>query len=85
MHTGCESNAEQRRAKDRERYAQLEHFWRAWQASSGSKSEQASAQRFRWLLEELRVSLFAQDLGTAETVSATRLKREWDKVSGGIS
>ncbi|MGH8627042.1 MAG: DUF3418 domain-containing protein [Gammaproteobacteria bacterium] len=37
------------------------------------------------MLEELRVSLFAQDLGTAETVSETRLKREWEKVAAGIS
>lgn len=29
----------------------------------------------RWLLEELRVSLFAQSLGTAETVSVQRIKK----------
>jgi ATP-dependent helicase HrpA len=29
----------------------------------------------RWLLEELRVSLFAQTLGTAETVSVQRIKK----------
>ena len=29
----------------------------------------------RWLLEELRVSLFAQGLGTAETVSVQRIKK----------
>ncbi|MGH8578661.1 MAG: ATP-dependent RNA helicase HrpA [Gammaproteobacteria bacterium] len=75
---------EQGPSKDGERYAQLEPFWRAWQAASESKRDEASAQHFRWLLEEFRVSLFAQDLGTAETVSETRLKREWEKVSGGI-
>ena len=32
--------------------------------------------RIRWLIEELRVSLFAQQLGTAERVSATRIRRE---------
>ncbi|MBV0932228.1 ATP-dependent RNA helicase HrpA [Marinobacterium weihaiense] len=31
--------------------------------------------RFRWLLEEYRVSLFAQQLGTRETVSEKRLKQ----------
>jgi ATP-dependent helicase HrpA len=30
---------------------------------------------FRWLVEEFRVSLFAQELGTAEPVSAVRLER----------
>ena len=29
----------------------------------------------RWLLEELRVSLFAQSLGTSETVSVQRIKK----------
>ena len=29
----------------------------------------------RWLLEELRISLFAQNLGTSETVSVTRIKK----------
>lgn len=37
---------------------------------------------FRWLLEELRVSLFAQELGTAEKVSAQRLEKQWEKVGG---
>lgn len=33
------------------------------------------AGELRWLLEEFRVSLFAQELGTAEPVSAVRLQR----------
>ena len=33
----------------------------------------------RWMLEEFRVSLFAQSLGTAETVSLQRIR----KVLGG--
>jgi ATP-dependent helicase HrpA len=36
---------------------------------------------FRWLVEEFRVSLFAQELGTAEPVSAVKLDR-W-LASGG--
>jgi ATP-dependent helicase HrpA len=37
---------------------------------------------FRWMLEEFRVSLFAQELGTAKPVSAKRLDKlleEWEK------
>jgi len=30
---------------------------------------------FRWLVEEFRVSVFAQELGTAEPVSAVKLER----------
>jgi ATP-dependent helicase HrpA len=36
---------------------------------------------FRWLLEEYRVSLFAQELGTREKVSEKRLAQAWQRVS----
>ena len=35
---------------------------------------------YRWMLEEYRVSLFAQKLGTAVPVSARRLEQQWAKV-----
>lgn len=35
---------------------------------------------FRWMLEELRVSLFAQELGTSIPVSPQRLDKQWAKV-----
>jgi ATP-dependent helicase HrpA len=34
---------------------------------------------YRWLIEELRVSLFAQSLGTARAVSAKRLEQAWQR------
>ena len=37
--------------------------------------------QYRWLIEELRVSLFAQELGTSEKVSPQRLDRQWEKVT----
>ncbi len=40
----------------------------------------ANLDRFRWMLEEFRVSLFAQELGTAETVSPKRLDGAWAEV-----
>ena len=36
---------------------------------------------FRWLIEELRVSLFAQTLGTSVKVSPQRLDRLWQDVT----
>lgn len=36
--------------------------------------------KFRWLLEEYRVSLFAQQLGTSQPVSAKRLEKQWELV-----
>jgi ATP-dependent helicase HrpA len=35
---------------------------------------------FRWMLEEYRVSLFAQELGTATPISERRLEKQWEKV-----
>jgi len=36
---------------------------------------------YGWMIQELRVSLFAQELGTAIPVSEVRLEKQWDKVS----
>ena len=36
--------------------------------------------QFRWLLEELRVSLFAQELKTPMPVSTKRLARMWQTI-----
>jgi len=36
--------------------------------------------QFRWMIEEYRVSLFAQSLGTSVTVSSKRLDKQFAKV-----
>jgi len=36
--------------------------------------------QYRWLVEEFRVSLFAQELKTAQPVSAKRLRKLWDTI-----
>ena len=36
---------------------------------------------YRWMVEEFRISLFAQELGTSGPVSAKRLDDLWSKVS----
>ncbi len=38
-------------------------------------------EEFRWLLEELRVSLFAQELRTPQPVSVKRLEKTWAQLS----
>ncbi|HEV8604533.1 MAG TPA: DUF3418 domain-containing protein [Tepidisphaeraceae bacterium] len=35
---------------------------------------------YRWMIEELRVSLFAQELKTSMPVSVKRLEKQWEKV-----
>ncbi len=56
-------------AKDAEKAQQLAPF-RDWEKRVPAENREA----FRWLLEEFRVSLFAQELGTAQPASAQRLK-----------
>jgi len=56
-------------ARDAERAKQILPFVACLPKLDSSKRE-----RFRWLLEEFRVSVFAQELGTAEPVSPQRLK-----------
>jgi ATP-dependent helicase HrpA len=63
-------------AKDAQRAAELAPFAEAAQRLG------ESAGSFRWLVEEFRVSLFAQELGTAGPVSAARLQRALQEVSG---
>jgi ATP-dependent helicase HrpA len=58
-------------AKDAERAAQVAAYERAWQRLPESPGREA----LRWLLQEFRVSLFAQELGTAEPVSTVKLDR----------
>jgi ATP-dependent helicase HrpA len=56
--------------------ARLDH-WRASQPMGAPWPP--GVVEYRWLLEELRVSLFAQQLGTVRPVSAKRLEQAWRK------
>ena len=40
----------------------------------------ARLDEYRWLLEELRVSLFAQELRTPQPVSVKRLDKAWAQI-----
>jgi len=40
----------------------------------------AKFQEFRWMLEEFKVSLFAQELGTAIPVSPKRLDKHLEEI-----
>jgi ATP-dependent helicase HrpA len=52
-----------------------------WQrTSSQAKSNDKKLQEYRWLLEELRVSLFAQELKTPMPVSVKRLQKVWESM-----
>lgn len=52
-----------------------------WQrTSSQAKNSDKKLQEYRWMLEELRVSLFAQELKTPMPVSVKRLQKVWESL-----
>jgi len=74
--------------KDTKKLAELQPWWRSY--AGLVKGDPARAARdpdvrlMRWMLEEYRVSLFAQELRTAFPVSVKRLGEQWnEKVVGG--
>jgi ATP-dependent helicase HrpA len=54
----------------------LQNWQRALAARKGVVDDRLDD--FRWLLEELRVALFAQELRTPVPVSVKRLQKAWD-------
>jgi ATP-dependent helicase HrpA len=70
--------------RDERQWAQLraleEPYLRALKTRRGSADK---LEQFRWLLEELRVSLFAQELKTPQPVSCKRLQKIWESIDGG--
>ncbi|WP_010223076.1 ATP-dependent RNA helicase HrpA [Pseudomonas donghuensis] len=70
--------------KDRVWSGELGNLWSQYQtrldkhAQEGKRDEQL--QLYRWWLEEYRVSLFAQQLGTKVPVSDKRLSKQWSQV-----
>ena len=69
-------------ARDAQRMAEVraqdQRFWRLVAERKGQQD--ARLQELRWLLEELRVSLFAQELRTPQPVSIKRLEKVWGQV-----
>ena len=55
-------------------------YLRSARAGSAGKNTDPKLVQFRWMLEELRVSLFAQELRTPMPVSAKRLQKIWESM-----
>jgi ATP-dependent helicase HrpA len=62
-------------SKDQQRMLQVMPYWRAWLQHRAAGADTAGLDELRWLIEEWRVSLFAQELKTTEPVSAKRLAK----------
>jgi ATP-dependent helicase HrpA len=62
----------------------MQNLYQQWQQyderyrNSGTADERV--EELRWMFEELRVSLFAQELGTVYPVSLKRLEKRWKEL-----
>lgn len=70
-------------ARDAARLAELRPLEQRYLRTLADRKGVADArlEEFRWLLEELRVSLFAQELRTPQPVSVKRLEKAWSQFS----
>jgi ATP-dependent helicase HrpA len=63
---------------------QIHTWWQAWQGRMQADRERGAydprLEELRWMLEELRVSLWAQQLKTPYPVSFKRLEKAWSEL-----
>ena len=72
-------------ARDAAREADIQELEQMWQEKTDSLIKQGfpisdDLAAFKWMIEELRVSLFAQELKTPYPVSVKRLMKEWEEL-----
>ncbi len=70
--------------RDRQRMgemAELLQQWSSWEAQCREEGRlDARVDEIHWQLEELRISLFAQEIGTAFPVSVKRISKRWKEL-----
>lgn len=70
--------------RDQQSMQAVARYWELYQtevADADSSTLTDELQTYRWMLEEYRVSLFAQSLGTQVPVSSQRLDKQWAKIT----
>jgi ATP-dependent helicase HrpA len=71
----------ERSDRDRKHAEQVAVLWQRYRERADRNRQvgrtEPALEEFRWLLEELRVSLFAQELKTPVPVSFKRVDRAW--------
>ena len=69
---------------DRAAWEQVQIEWQAYESRRQEHEAMGihdpALDQIRWMIEELRVSLFAQKLGTSMRISAKRIARHWEEV-----
>ncbi|MCK5661859.1 MAG: DUF3418 domain-containing protein, partial [Thiotrichaceae bacterium] len=65
--------------RDRLNQAQISSLWERYEQKKSDEEDlfQTPLTEYRWLIEELRISIFAQELKTAQPVSVKRLEKKW--------
>ncbi|MCE7973615.1 MAG: ATP-dependent RNA helicase HrpA [Leptolyngbya sp. PLA1] len=70
--------------RDRERLREITPIWLGYHELVRRQRElgitDARLEEYRWMVEELRVSLFAQELRTSIPVSVKRLHEKWEEI-----
>jgi ATP-dependent helicase HrpA len=70
--------------RDQEFIAEVQHYWQQYAGrhalDKASHVMDAELVMYRWMIEEYRVSLYAQKLGTYLKVSPQRMEKQWEKV-----
>lgn len=70
--------------KDQQKMQEIAKFqqwyWQSIEKRQKDATVNPEREVFRWMLEEFRVSLFAQQLKTAKPVSAKRLEKAWNSL-----
>ncbi|SPA37409.1 ATP-dependent helicase [Cupriavidus taiwanensis] len=73
-------------ARDSQRLQEMAPLVQQWQRAEkqlrtqGRGGEDARLEEFRWMLEELRIALFAQELRTPVPMSVKRLQKVWESM-----
>jgi ATP-dependent helicase HrpA len=70
-------------ARDRQAHDQVAPRWQEFKERAADHRKRSiddsELTLYRWMVEELRVSLFAQELGTSLAISPQRLDKQWAK------
>ncbi len=65
---------------DRKKMLQIKPYWQKYKALSETSKKTPAAEELRWMIEEYRVSLYAQNLKTSAPISDKRLRAQWEKI-----
>jgi ATP-dependent helicase HrpA len=77
----------ERAERDKKHGAQMEMLWARYREREAANQKtgvtEPMLQNYRWMLEEMRVSLFAQELKTAYPISFPRIEKVWQGIVKG--